>query len=619
MDAGFLFIQALNGLAGGSSLFLASVGLSIIFGVTRVVNFAHGSLYMLGAYAAYSLAAALMASLPAALGFWAAVLLAAVLVGLFGALIEIVLLRRIYHTPELFQLLLTFGLVLIVNDAVRYLWGPQDLLGPRAPGLDGAVSLFGHRFPEYELFLVVLGPLVLAGLWLLFHLTRFGVLVRAATEDREMVGALGVDERGLFTAVFFIGAGLAGLAGALQLPREAANLNMDLSIVVEAFVVTVIGGMGSVTGAFLAAILIGELQAFGILFFPKITIVLAFLVMALVLILRPQGLLGRIETTSASTRLPDMPPAPGGRWLQAIYALLLLLLLAAPALVDSYSLRLLTDALVYALLAASLGFLMGTGGVISFGHAAYFGLGAYGAALLVHHLSAPMTLALAAAPLAAAMGAAVFGWLCVRLSGVYLAMLTLAFAQIVYAVAFQWIEVTGGDNGLIGIWPARWAADPRVFYYLSLSMCLAGIVLLYRAAFSPFGYGLRAVRDSRVRAESIGIDARRQQWLAFIIAGAAAGLAGGVHVFSRGNVDPSVTSVTTSVDALTMVLLGGVQTVTGPLAGAAALTYLKDWVMPLTDYWRLLMGAVIVVLVLLFRQGLIGSAHSLLARMSARP
>lgn len=619
MDAGFLFIQALNGLAGGSSLFLASVGLSIIFGVTRVVNFAHGSLYMLGAYAAYSLAAALMASLPAALGFWAAVLLAAVLVGLFGALIEIVLLRRIYHTPELFQLLLTFGLVLIVNDAVRYLWGPQDLLGPRAPGLDGAVSLFGHRFPEYELFLVVLGPLVLAGLWLLFHLTRFGVLVRAATEDREMVGALGVDERGLFTAVFFIGAGLAGLAGALQLPREAANLNMDLSIVVEAFVVTVIGGMGSVTGAFLAAILIGELQAFGILFFPKITIVLAFLVMALVLILRPQGLLGRIETTSASTRLPDMPPAPGGGWLQVIYVLLLLLLLAAPALVDSYSLRLLTDALVYALLAASLGFLMGTGGVISFGHAAYFGLGAYGAALLVHHLSAPMTLALAAAPLAAAMGAAVFGWLCVRLSGVYLAMLTLAFAQIVYAVAFQWIEVTGGDNGLIGIWPARWAADPRVFYYLSLSMCLAGIVLLYRAAFSPFGYGLRAVRDSRVRAESIGIDARRQQWLAFIIAGAAAGLAGGVHVFSRGNVDPSVTSVTTSVDALTMVLLGGVQTVTGPLAGAAALTYLKDWVMPLTDYWRLLMGAVIVVLVLLFRQGLIGSAHSLLARMSARP
>ena len=200
--------------------------------------------------------------------------------------------------PELFQLLATFGVTLIVEDLALIIWGPNDLLGPRAPGFKGAVDLFGRPFPTYDLLLIALGPLVLGLLWLLFRRTTWGVLVRAATQDREMVAALGVNQKWLFTSVFALGIFLAALGGALELPRPAANHTMDLQVITEVLVVVVIGGLGNVLGTFLAAIIVSELNAFGILIFPKISIVLVFLVMALVLIVRPWGLLGRAEATA---------------------------------------------------------------------------------------------------------------------------------------------------------------------------------------------------------------------------------------------------------------------------------------------------------------------------------
>jgi branched-chain amino acid transport system permease protein len=307
----FYVIQFLAGLAGASALFLVAAGLSIIFGVMRVVNFAHGSFYMLGAYIAFTLVRLWDGG---ALGFWGAVIGAAIVVGFVGALIEMLLLRRIYRSPELYQLVATFGVVLVIQDVTLALWGPEDLLGPRAPGLDGAVVILGHSLPQFDFVLIVLGPLVLGALWLLLHRTRWGVLVRAATEDREMAGALGINQKWLFTSVFFLGAFLAGLGGAVQLPREPANLLMDLNIIADAFVVVVVGGMGSITGAFLAAVLIAELQAFGILIFPEITLVLLFLVMAVVLVVRPWGLMGRAEDAPRGAAYDPGPPyQPAGR------------------------------------------------------------------------------------------------------------------------------------------------------------------------------------------------------------------------------------------------------------------------------------------------------------------
>ena len=616
-DVSFLLVQALNGLASASSLFIIAAGLTIVFGVTRIVNFAHGSFYMLGAYLGVTLIPRLLAASSTFPAFLGGVLAAAVAVGAIGIAMELVLLRRIYAVPELFQLLATFGVVLAVEDVVLKVWGPLDILGPRAPGLRGAVAILGHRFPTYELFLIAVGPLVLALLWLIMYRTRFGVLVRAATQDREMVGALGVNQALLFTGALFLGATLAGFAGALQTPKLAANPNMDISIIAEAFVVTVVGGMGSVPGAFVAALLIAELQAFGILIFPKITLVLVFLLMALVVVVRPWGLMGRPEAGQVRVVMPEgivrlerlsragtIALAPVG-----------LFLLALPLLGDGYTVELGIEVLSFALAAFSLNFLIGVGGIVSFGHAAYFGLGAYAAGLLVTRAGVAMEPALIAAPVVAGLGAALFGFFVVRLSGIYLAMLTLAFAQIVYAVAFQWVELTGGDNGVVGVWPSRWAAGRASYYYLALAVSATIIVLLRRGIYAPFGYTLRAARDSRERADAVGIDVRTHRWLAFAIAGAAAGLAGGLFAFAKGSIDPTLISIPMSIDFLVMTLLGGVETVAGPLVGAAAFHSIRDVLMPLTDHWRLLLGLAIIAIVLAMPRGIVGGVLILRARL----
>jgi len=606
----FLVIHLLTGLATASTLFLVAAGLTVIFGVTRVVNFAHGSLYMLGAYVGWTI----LTHLPRdPEWFVIGILGTACLLAAAGALLEMGLLRRIYRAPELFQLLATFGVVLMVQDATLALWGPEDHTISRAPWLRGFVRLLDERFPTYDLVLIAIGPVVLGSLWLVFARTRWGRLVRAATQDREMVAALGVDQRVLFTSVFALGAGLAGLGGALALPDGSANLGMDLSVITDAFVVVVVGGLGSVTGAYLASLLIGLLQAFGIVLIPKATLVLVFVVMAVVLVLRPNGLLGHPAAPTQEIRAAAMI-RPYTRRMAAAWALLLALAALAPLFAGPYALSILAEAAVAVLFATSLHFMMGPGGMPSFGHAAWFGIGAYAAALSAQVLGTPMPVALVLAPLAAGCVAFLFGAFVVRLSGIYLAMLTLAFAQIVWAVAFQWVDVTGGDNGILGLWPPDWVDGPAGFYLLALALCAGGVFALQRILFSPFGYALRASRDSAQRTEAIGIDTRRVRLAAFTVAGAAAGLSGAVFAYLKGSVFPGIVSIPHSVDALLMVLLGGVQTMAGPVVGALAYTGLYDGLLRVTSLWRLVLGAAIVVLVIAFPDGIAGAARRRLGR-----
>lgn len=617
--SGFV-VQLLNGLAGASSLFLVAAGLSLIFGVTRIVNFAHGSFYMVGVYVAYALVGQL-----AWLGFWFAVPIAAIAVGVLGVIVEMTLLRRIYRAPELFQLLATFALVLVIKDAVLWLAGPEELLGPRAPGMTGSIAILGRQFPVYDLFLIVVGPIVLGLLWMLLTRTRWGTLVRAATQDREMVGALGVNQAWLFTAVFALGAMLAGLGGALQLPREPANLEMDLHIIGSAFVVVVVGGMGSIPGAFVAALLISEIKAvciwlglvnvFGLeISFSKLTLVAEFVVMAIVLVVRPWGLMGKAQAAARAMGEAEMPIRPSDKlFMTGVAVLALALLVLPPVTTESpYVVVLMIDLLIAALFAASLHFIMGPAGMHSFGHAAYFGLGAYAAALVVRKLGLPMETALVLAPVVAAIGALIVGWFSVRLSGVYLAMLTLAFAQIVWASVYQWDDFTGGSNGMTGVWPAEWLSDKSAYYYLTLALVAASLWALRRMLFSPFGYALRAGRDSFLRADAIGMDVKAMQWVAFIIAGAFAGVAGAMFAFSKGSISPEALNVSHSVDGLVMVLLGGIQTLAGPVVGAISYTWLHDVMARNTEYWRALLGAVILILVLLFPQGIAGFFRQLL-------
>ena len=607
----FYIVQFLTGFASAASLFLAASGLSIIFGVTRIVNFAHGAFYMLGAYLAFTLTE----RFSGATGFWGGIIAAALIAAAIGVLVEMVLLRRIYHVPELFQLLATFGLTLMVEDLVVLIWGPSDLLGRRAPGFKGAVDFFGQNIPSYELFLIVLGPVVLLLLWLLFQRTRWGVLVRAATQDRDMVAALGVNQKWLFTSVFALGVFLAGLGGALQIPRDAVNHAMDLRVIVEIFVVVVIGGLGSIVGAFVAAVLVSELNAFGILIFPKISIILVFLVMAVVLIVRPWGLFGKQE--APARRTPGLAvevwrPLTSGERIAAVVAIILSA--ALPLVAGDYALNVGAEIAIFVIFAASLHFLMSAGGLASFGHAAYFGLGAYGVAFLAKLVGLPMIASLLLGPLLGLLGAALFGFFAVQLSGVYFAMLTLAFAQIVWSIAFQWVALTGGDNGILGVWPERWAASPARFYWLSLFIAVLAVAALRIAVFSPFGFALRAVRDSPLRAEAIGIDGKAVQWTAFVIAGTFAAIAGALFAYLKGSVFPDNLGISLSVDALVMVLLGGVETVSGAIVGAIVYKALSIWLVSQTDLSKLVLGLFIVLIVVVFPKGIVGTLETIWRR-----
>ena len=542
---------------------------------------------------------------------------AALIVGLLGLIVEMTILRRIYHAPELFQLVATFGVVLIIQDMTQAVWGAEDKLGPRAPGLDSALRIMGEPIPEYDLALILIGPAVLAGIWLVFHRTRWGVLVRAATQDREMVGALGVNQAWLFSAAFVLGAALAGLGGAIQIPREAVSLQMDLSVIGDAFVVVVIGGMGSVSGAFVAAVLISVLNAFAVLIFPQISIVLPFVVMAVVLIVRPYGLFGKEGSGHGAPTEPEQPLRLLSSRATLVLMALVFALAASPVMVSDFASILLVDVMVATLFAVSLHFMMGLGGMVSFGHAAYFGVGAYGAAMAVSYLGLSMIPAMIVGPLAAAAAALFFGWFCVRLSGVYLAMLTLAAAQILWGVTFQSQEFTGGDDGILGIWPASWASSDQAYFYVAFALCIGGIWFLRRVAHSPFGYGLRGIRDSDVRAEAIGMDVKFHQWMGFALAGTMAGVAGVVFVFSKGSVFPDVLGIAQSVDGLIMVLLGGIHALAGPILGAGVFVLIEDWVSRL-DYWRFIFGMIILGVVLLAPDGVAGGVDRLLRALGLR-
>lgn len=610
---GLVIAQLLTGLANASALFMVASGLSLIFGVTRVVNFAHGSFYMLGAFIGYTL----MQVLPGTLGFWGAILLAGLAVGLIGVVVELCVLRPIYRAPELFQLVATFGVILVIQDLALMIWGPEDRLGPRAPGLRGVLRIMGEPVPEYDLALIAMTPFVAFGLWYLIRRTRLGVLVRAATQDREMVGALGVNQAWLFTGVFFLGSVLAGLGGAVQLPKGGADLLMDFNILASVFVVVVIGGMGSLPGAYLAAVLISVLNVFGVTYLPQSTLVLMFVVMALVLMLRPYGLLGREEVAGehGQSGEPEPPIKPAGGRLRLAVAAGLLVLAVAPLYASSFALVLTTDILIFALFAASLHFILGLGGLVSFGHAAFFGGGAYAAALLVRYAEAPMELALLFAPLGAGLAAVIIGWVCLLRTGVYFAMLTLAFAQLLWSLVFQWGSITGGDDGLVDIWPAPWASPVEIYFYLTLVISVGGIILLRHAAHSPFGYALRAGRDSTRQAEATGIDTRRVQWAAFTFAGAMAGVAGGLFVFSKGSIFPNELDIARSFDALIVVFLGGVKTLSGGVVGGAFFEAAKDY-LGRFEYWRLALGLLIISVVILAPEGIVGSLRRLAGRFA---
>ncbi len=615
MSASGLALHLFNGLASAASLFLLASGLSLIFGVTRVLNFAHGSFFMLGLYLAYSLSEWLSPHLPVA-GFWLALPLAALVTAALGALMQVLVLRPIEGRSELIQLLCTFAVMLILQDLTLWLWGPEDLLGMRAPGLSGAITWGESRLPAYDVFLVTLAPLCW---WLLHqwvHHSSWGMLVRAATEDRAMTAGLGVRSSWLFVSVLALGSALAGLGGALQLPREPASLALDVQRIGDAFAVVIVGGMGSIHGAGLAALLITAIQslcvALGTSQVAGVQVVwsqwsqaLTFALMVAVLIWRPWGLLGRPLRAPSHTAAPSSLPLTGAsRW-----GLLVLWLAVAWPWTQahgSYLWVLGTDVAIAMLYAAGLRMLVGPAGLHTFGHAAYFGLGAYTAAWLHLHLGWGLLSGLLGGTVVAAAAAWLLGALCIHHLGVYLAMMTLSMAQVVWAVAHQWEGVTGGSNGLTGIWPSDAWRSPLHFLALGLALNAGVGWGLHRWLNSPAGWALQASQQSSARALALGIPVVGLRWAAFVVAGGLAGASGALFVFAKGSVSPQVLGVSQSIDGLLMVMLGGWQHSLGAVLGAFAWVGLHDALLRSVTHWRAAMGGLLLVLVMALPHGLAG-------------
>jgi branched-chain amino acid transport system permease protein len=282
----FLLNQSVNALSQAALLFFLGVGLTLIFGIMRIVNFAHGSLYMLGAFIGYSLVHSTGT-------FWVALAFAPVLVGVIGTAFELVILRRLYRRDAHAFLMVTFGLALVVNEAVRLIWGPDALQVPPPRLLSGVVFLLGEPFPVYRLFLAASGVAVALAIWQLLERTRLGLLIRATSQNAEMVHALGIDVNLVRSGVFGIGCGLAALGGVLAAPLVTASHGMAATVIIDAFVIVIIGGMGSFLGSLIGALLIAFVQVFGNYYLPDFALAFMYLLMLLVLVVRPGGLLGK--------------------------------------------------------------------------------------------------------------------------------------------------------------------------------------------------------------------------------------------------------------------------------------------------------------------------------------
>lgn len=287
MTAQFIIMQLFNGLILGSIYVLLSLGLSTIFGMLGIINFAHGAFYMLGAYVAYALTAYVCPN------FWFAFIFAPIIMGGFGAACEVFLFRRLYRLPPLYIMLLTFGLMMVIQDIIRMIFGSMGVPFGTPKSLVGAVNLGFMYYPKYRLFLIIVTALCSLGVWLFLSRTRLGAIIRAGTDNSPMVDALGINISRIFTLVFGIGIGLAGLAGVLAAPIQNVTHLMGMDFLIDCFVVVVIGGMGSIAGSIIGGLIVGELIASGIMVWPPIANTLIYLFMAAFLLIRPRGLFGR--------------------------------------------------------------------------------------------------------------------------------------------------------------------------------------------------------------------------------------------------------------------------------------------------------------------------------------
>jgi branched-chain amino acid transport system permease protein len=599
----YLFAQLLNALVYGMLLFLMAAGLSLIFGLMNVVSLAHGSFFMLGAFIGLSL-------FEVTHNFWIAFLLAPIPVAILGIATEILFLRPLYRRGHMDQVLLTFGFTFVFFDVVQSVWGRTVRGLPAPESLQGLVQIGVGVFQGYRLFLIALGFALALLMWLFLDRSRLGAMVRAGVDDAAMAAGLGANVPALFTAIFGAGVALAALGGVAAGPILGLYPGMDAEILIPAFIVIVIGGMGSLRGAFVGSLLIGAADTFGKAYLPSMALFLIYLVMAAILLVRPQGLFGIAHSHASSAPTFTLSANPS-RHARVVGGIVLAAMLVFPFLVPSYPRELVAEIYIFAIFAMSLDLILGFTGLMSLGHAAFFGLGAYGVAILGAHYGVNAWIGVGVGVLLAGMGAALIGFFCVRTSGVTFLMLTLAFAQLVFSMALKWRDLTGGTDGLaVFEKPSFFGLDlsnSLNVYFMALLFFLLCYWGLRRLVNSSLGHVFIGIRENELRMMAIGYPTRAYKLLSFVIAGSLAGFAGGMYIIFNSFISPDQIYWTASGDILIMVMLGGAGTLIGPVIGTGLFLLMKNVVSSYSQHWLLIIGIVFICCVMFFPSGIWGT------------
>src|SRR6266446_417598 len=559
-----LFGQLLIGLINGSFYAVLSLGLAVIFGMLNIINFTHGAQYMLGAFAAYFLL------LYAGLGYWWAIIIAPIVVGITGIIIERLFLQWLYKLDHLYGLLLTFGLALIFEGTFRNFFGSSGLPYSVPPTLQGGQNLGFMFLPNYRAWVVVFSLAVCLTTWFVIERTKLGSYLRAATENPTLVRAFGINVPRMITLTYGFGVALAALAGVMAAPIYNVSPQMGANLIIVVFAVVVIGGMGSIMGAIVTGFGLGIIEGLTKVFFPEASNTVIFIIMACALIVAPT--------------------------------------FAYPVF--------LMKALCFALFACAFNLLIGYVGLLSFGHALFFGWASYISAHAAKVWGFSPELAILLGAGAAAGLGVIVGALAIRRQGIYFAMITLALAQMMYFFAVQ-APFTHGEDGIQAVPRGKLfgiidLADQTNMYVTVLVIFLGCFLLIYRIINSPFGEVLKAIRENEPRAISLGYRSERYKLVAFVLSAAFAGVAGATKalVFQLA----SLTDVDwpMSGEVILMTLVGGLGTLFGPVAGAFLMVALENYLTTIGQWVFVVQGVIFVVCVLLFRRGIIGELAQLL-------
>lgn len=622
-----LIQQLLDGLTVGVVYVLLASGLSVIFGVMHVINFAHGELFALGAY----FALALIAPFGGGPIFFVALVVAPLIVGVIGVLIERFTVRPLYGRNPLYHILLTFGLVFVINDLIYVVWGTGSNSLPRAEIVTGSFEILGFSMSAYNTFIIIAGSAMAAATWATLKYTKYGLIIRAGSQDRQMVRNLGIAIDKYYSLVFGGGAALAAFAGIILAGRQSVNPGIGMSIIIPAFVIVVLGGLGSFRGAVAGGLLVGILQE-SILrpYFPFLEGMVIFILMIGIILVRPQGLFGSEFEEEGAEGL--MVGSEKGGLLShqnrmrlgiAMIVLIALVPLGVDTLYSAAKVSLVYRALIWGLFALSLDFVMGYTGLVSLGHALFWGLGAYVSGIVLFNFTQSALLALAAAVLVGAVVAWVVGYLSIRIHGVYFAMITLAFAELFYNLLYR-LEITGGSEGLFGFdvfigvgsigvsfrelagqyGPVQ-VTSTTLYLYLALLLLVVSYFIMRRMLRSPFGTVLKSIRENEERATFLGYDTTVYKRRAFTVSGAFATVAGVLFAINSGFVSPEAAEWLKSGEVVVMVILGGMGTLYGPIIGAFAFFGLESIITGFTRRWRLFLGIIFVLFVIFLPRGLI--------------